>query len=108
MKSASPHKKGRKNQMSVIRMGSPAIPVKVTKSGTYIAKLAHIWRTARRSAEQRGYKVMEGYGVLGVAPFLKKTVAAWLGYLQVPCREPIHFYEIIDNRFSWVAEWSSG
>ncbi len=94
--------------MSIIKLGNPAIPVKLTKSGTYIAKLEHIWRAARTFAKQNGYQVMELYGVVGVAPFLTKTVAAWLGYLQVPYREPIHFYEIIDNKFSWVAEWSSG
>ncbi len=94
--------------MSVIRLGNPAIPVKLTESGTYIAKLDHIWRAAREFAKLNGYKVMEMYGVVGVAPFIERTVAAWLGYLQVPCREPIHFYEIFDKKFSWVAEWSSG
>jgi hypothetical protein len=94
--------------MSVIRLGNPAIPVKITDTGTYLAKLEHIWHGARKYAKQHGYKVMETYGVVGVAPFQKHAVSAWLGYLGIPPKEPLHFYEIIDNKFSWVAEWSSG
>lgn len=94
--------------MSVIRLGSPAIPVKITEYGTYIAKLEHIWQAARRYAKQHGYKTVETYGVMGVAPFQESAVAAWLTYLKVPYKEPIHFLEIIDNKFSWVAEWSTG
>ncbi len=92
--------------MSVIRLGSPAVPVKITEYGTYLAKLEHIWQAARRYAKRRGYNVMETYGVVGVAPFQKFAVAAWLGYLQVPYREPIHFHEIFDNKFSWATEWT--
>ncbi len=55
--------------MSVIRLGSPPIPVKITDYGTYLAKLEHVWRAARRYAKQHGYKVVETYGVMGVAPF---------------------------------------
>ena len=75
--------------MSVIRLGSPAIPVKITEYGTYIAKLDHIWLAARRYAKQNGYKVIETYGVMGVAPFQESAVAAWLTYLKVPHKEPI-------------------
>ncbi len=55
--------------MSIIRLGSPAIPVQITEYGTYLAKLEHIWQAARRYARQNGYKVVETYGVMGVAPF---------------------------------------
>ena len=53
----------------IIRLGNPAIPVKVTEQGTFIAKLEHVWRAARQFAERNGYKVVETYGVMGVAPF---------------------------------------
>jgi hypothetical protein len=55
--------------MSVIKLGSPAIPVKITETGTCLAKLEHVWQAARRYARQNGYKVVETYGVMGVAPF---------------------------------------
>ena len=38
--------------MSVMRLGSPAIPVKLTEYGTQFAKLSHIWLAARRYAKQ--------------------------------------------------------
>lgn len=91
--------------MSIIKLGSPAVPVKITEHGTCLAKLEHIWRAARRYAKRRGCTIMENYGVVGVAPFLKRAVAAWLGYLGIPFTYPIHFCEIFDNKFSWVAEW---
>ena len=69
--------------MSVIRLGSPAIPVKLTNHGTCLAKLEHIWQAARRYGKLKGYNVMENYGVVGVAPFCEHTVAAWLTYLKV-------------------------
>lgn len=55
--------------MSVIRLGSPQVPVKITEYGTYLAKLEHVFQAARRYARRRGYKVIESYGVMGVAPF---------------------------------------
>jgi hypothetical protein len=55
--------------MSVIKLGSPPIPVKISNYGTCIAKLEHVWRAARRYAKQHGYSVVETYGVMGVAPF---------------------------------------
>lgn len=55
--------------MSVIRLGSPAIPVKLTECGTCLAKLEHVWQAGRRYASQTGYKVVETYGVMSVAPF---------------------------------------
>ena len=55
--------------MDIIRLGRPAIPVKVTDQGTLIAKLEHVWRAARTYAKSNGYNVVESYGVMGVAPF---------------------------------------
>lgn len=55
--------------MNIIRLGSPSVPVKITERGTCLAKLEHVWRAARKFAEQRGYTVDESYGVVGVAPF---------------------------------------
>lgn len=45
--------------MSVIRLGSPAIPVKITEQGTCLAKLEHVWQAARRFAKRNGYKVVK-------------------------------------------------
>jgi hypothetical protein len=50
----------------IIRLGNPAIPVKVTEQGTFIAKLEHVWRAARIYAKRNSYNVIETYGV---APF---------------------------------------
>lgn len=55
--------------MSIIRLGNPAIPVKITEYGTYLAKLEHVWQAARRYAIRNGYKTVESYGVMGIAPF---------------------------------------
>ena len=55
--------------MSVIRLGNPAIPVKITETGTCLTKLEHVWQAARRYAGRKGYNVIETYGVIGVAPF---------------------------------------
>ncbi len=55
--------------MSIIRLGSPAIPVKITEYGTCLAKLEHLWQAARRYSKRNGYRVVETYGVMGVAPF---------------------------------------
>ncbi len=55
--------------MSIIKLGSPALPVKITEYGTCLTKLEHLWQAARRYAKINGYKVVETYGVMGVAPF---------------------------------------
>lgn len=55
--------------MNVIRLGNPAFPVKITETGTCLAKLEHIFQAARRYARRNGYNVVETYGVMGVAPF---------------------------------------
>ena len=93
--------------MSDIRLGDPSIPVEVTEHGTCIARLEDIWQGARRYAERYGYKVMEDYGVMGVAPFIPKRAKAWLGYLKVPFDEPVEVYQLHRAKeSSWVAEWS--
>lgn len=92
--------------MSVISLGSPAIPVTITDTGTCLAKLDDIWQAARVYAERNGYKIVETYGVMGVAPFQKHAVTAWLGYLKVPFDEPVEVYQTgSDHEFVWVAEW---
>ena len=55
--------------MSIIRLGSPAIPVKITDTGTCLAKPEHVWQAGRRYANRNGCKVVETYGVIGIAPF---------------------------------------
>lgn len=55
--------------MSVIRLGDPPIPVRITEFGTRLAKLEHVFQAARRYAKRNGYQVIETYGVVGVAPF---------------------------------------
>ncbi len=55
--------------MNIVKLGDPAIPVKLTETGTFIAKLEHVWQAGRRYAKRHGYKVVETYGVMGVAPF---------------------------------------
>lgn len=55
--------------MSVIRLGSPEVPVKITEAGTCLAKLEHVWQAARRYAKRRRLQVEETYGVVGIAPF---------------------------------------
>ena len=92
--------------MSVINLGSPAIPVTVTDTGTCVAWLNDIWQAARVYAEQNGYNVIETYGVMGVAPFQKHAVSAWLGYLKVPFDEPVEVYQSWgEHEFVWLAEW---
>ena len=55
--------------MSIIRLGNSAFPVKITEQGTYLAKLEHVFQAGRIYARQRGYSVVETYGVVSVAPF---------------------------------------
>lgn len=55
--------------MSVIRLGNPAIPVRISDYGICLAKLEHVWQAARRYAKRHGYSVVETYGVVDVAPF---------------------------------------
>ncbi len=98
----------RKTTTKVIRLGNPAIPVKITEFGTYIAKLDHIWRAARTYAKHNNYKLLEMYGVIGVAPFSQDKVETWLGYLNIPYRLPVEVYQLYDRDLTWIAEWNSG
>jgi hypothetical protein len=92
----------------VIRLGNPAKPVKITEYGTHIAKLDHIWRAATRYAKQNNYKLLEMYGVIGVAPFCGDKVGAWLTYLSVPHKPPIEVYQLYAKDLTWIAEWAIG
>lgn len=53
--------------MSIILVGNPPFPVKEV-GGRMIAKMEHIWHSARRWAKAHGYKYSPSYGVEGVAP----------------------------------------
>ena len=55
--------------MGIIKLGQPAIPVKLLDNGTCLAKLEHLWQAARRYAKKHELKISESYGVIGVAPF---------------------------------------
>lgn len=92
--------------MSSKRLGNPSIPVFVSEYETYVANLEDIWDAARRYAEINRYKVMEGYGVMGVAPFIPSRAKIWLGYLNVPYDEPVEVYQKNESESSWVAEWA--
>ena len=89
----------------IIRLGLPAFPVKITEHGTFIAKLEHVWQAARRYAKRNGYKIVETYGVIGVAPFWGYAAGAWFTYLKVPFDEPLELYQLDDKRSSWMVEW---
>lgn len=89
----------------ISRLGDPAIPIRMTEFGTCIAKLDHIWRAARTYAKRNNYKLLEMYGVIGVAPFSQDKVEAWLGYLNIPYRPPIVVYQLYDRDLTWIAEW---
>lgn len=95
-----------KKKSVVIRLGNPAIPVKVGEYGTYVAKLDHVWRAARTYAKRNNYKVLELYGVIGVAPFCEERVGVWLNYLEIPHRPPVEVYQLYDKDVTWLAEWS--
>lgn len=55
--------------MSIIRLGSPSVPIKITIHGSCLSKLEYVWQAARKFAKRYGYKVNETYGVVDVAPF---------------------------------------
>jgi hypothetical protein len=52
--------------MSVILVGNPPFPAKEVGS-RMIAKVEHIWHSARRWAKKNGYQYTSSYGVIGVA-----------------------------------------
>jgi hypothetical protein len=51
----------------IIRIGKPPFPAKRTELG-YVAKIEHIWHSARRWAKINGYRYEPSYGVVDVAP----------------------------------------
>ena len=53
--------------MSVVLAGNPPFPAKEC-GGHMIAKVEHIWHSARRWAIRHGYQYTSTYGVVGVAP----------------------------------------
>ncbi len=92
--------------MSKIRLGSPSIPVFFTDEGTCIARLEDIWDGAREFAKIHNYNVIEGFGVMGVAPFIPERASVWLGYLKVPFDNPVEIYKQNEtDESTWVAEW---
>ena len=52
----------------ITTVGDPPFPAAFTEAGTMVAKMEHIWHTARRYARQHGYEYTGSYGVIGVAP----------------------------------------
>jgi hypothetical protein len=53
--------------MSVILVADPPFPAKQCDE-YLIAKVEHIWHSARRWAARHGYQYTSSYGVVGVAP----------------------------------------
>lgn len=51
----------------IIKIGTPPFPAKQTESG-YVAKIEHVWHSARRYAKIHGYVYEPSYGVVDVAP----------------------------------------
>lgn len=51
----------------IIKIGSPPFPAAQTESG-YIAKIEHVWYSARRWAKRHGYAYENSYGVINIAP----------------------------------------
>ena len=60
----------------------------------YVAKLDHVWRAARIYAKRNNYKLLEMYGVIGVAPFCEDKVGACLNYLNISYRPPLEVYQL--------------
>jgi hypothetical protein len=55
--------------MNVIKQSNSPIQVKITETGTCIAKLKHVWQATRRYDKRNAYKIVKSYGVEGIAPF---------------------------------------
>ena len=96
---------GETKYRKVIRLGDPAIPAGITRYGTYVAKLDHLWRAARTYAKRNNYNLLEMYGVIGVAPFCEDKVGAWFTYLDIPFRHPLEVYQLYDKDLTWIVEW---
>jgi hypothetical protein len=52
----------------IIKIGTPPFPAKIIDDGKFLAKIEHIWQSARRYAKANGYQYVSSYGVIGVAP----------------------------------------
>lgn len=52
----------------VIKLGIPPFPAALTENGTFLAKIEHVWHSARRYALLNGYEYINSFGVVGVAP----------------------------------------
>jgi len=53
--------------MSVVLIGDPPFPA-AQCDGCLVAKVEHIWHSARRWAKRNGHQYTSSYGVIGVAP----------------------------------------
>jgi hypothetical protein len=53
--------------MSVQVIGNPPFPAAKLER-RMIAKVEHVWQSARRWAKQNGYQYTSSYGVIDVAP----------------------------------------
>jgi hypothetical protein len=53
--------------MSVSLVGNPPFPAKDAE-GRMLAKIEHVWHSARRWAKQKGHQYASSYGVIGAAP----------------------------------------
>lgn len=51
----------------IIKIGTPPFPAAQTEFG-YVAKIEHVWHSARRYAKSNGYEYVNSYGVINVAP----------------------------------------
>lgn len=52
----------------IVKLGIPPLPAAQTENGTFLAKIEHLWHSAKRYAQINGYEYDNSYGVIGVAP----------------------------------------
>lgn len=52
----------------VVQIGNPPFPAAVLENGRMIAKVEHVWHSARRYAKANGHQYTSTYGVVGIAP----------------------------------------
>jgi hypothetical protein len=53
--------------MSIVIVGNPPFPA-AQCDGHLVAKVEHIWHSARRWAKRHGYQYTSSYRVIGIAP----------------------------------------
>lgn len=51
----------------IIRIGTPPFPAAQTETG-WLAKIEHVWHSAKRWAKLNGYVYENSYGVINIAP----------------------------------------